>query len=305
MKLGQLKETDIINSLSDLIKNSQEVMVGMGDDAAVIEKESGKFILFTTDMLIQDIHFNLGTKDITPQDIGRKLLAVNLSDIGAMGGIPKYAVVSAGMPKNISLNFLHQIYKGISLLAKGYKVDIVGGDLSSCHKVFLNLALVGEVDNNILLRKNAQKGEGVFVTGELGGSRYGKHFSFLPRIEESNFLKSRFNISSMIDISDGLVKDAYRIAQASGVKIKICKNRIPLSKCANSVEEALYEGEDFELLFTVEASHIEGVKKSQPINDIPVTHIGTIERGKPEVILYDENKGKEISLEIKGYDHFI
>ncbi len=305
MKLSKFTEVNIINNLSKLIKKSSKVIVGIGDDAAVIEDESNKFLLFATDLLLEDIHFSLKSNNFTPEKLGYKALAVNLSDIAAMGGHPEYATVSVIIPSELDFDFLDSIYKGIVNLANEYDVKIVGGDSSCGDKIMINISLIGSVSKkNLTLRSTANPGDYVFVTGYLGGSIRNKHFDFRPRLKEAEYLTSNFNVTSMIDISDGLISDAYRIAQASKVGIQLYKDKIPLSADVKSLDNALYDGEDFELLFTVDKkSYNKLLKKSSIINDTKVTFIGVIVEGQEKVHLIDSN-GKRKLVSDKGYDHF-
>jgi len=307
MRLSKLNEIQIINNISKLIKTSEDVKIGIGDDTAVIKWDKNKFLLFTTDMLLEDVHFKLDL-DLDKslfEKIGRKSLAVNLSDIAAMGGIPRYAVVSIGISKDFEYEFLKRIYKGIETLAAQFDVKVVGGDINSSDKLLINITLIGEVSHGkLILRSSANAGDSVFITGKLGGSIYSKHLNFTPLIEESHILNNKFKITSMIDVSDGLIYDAFRLALASRVKLFLYSKKVPLSDKAKSLDNALYDGEDFELLFTVDEKSANKLDANLDIlGKTPLTNIGYIERGKPEVVLIDE-KSRRISAKMDGYDHF-
>ncbi len=316
-KLKDIGEFGLINRIAEKEKVlDKEVILGIGDDAAVIKYKKGRYLLLTTDMLIEGVHFN---KKATPFQIGWKALATNISDIAAMGGIPKYALVSLGLKKEISVKFVDEIYRGIRTLAKKFKVTILGGDTVSSPKIVVNIVLSGEVEKNYLtLRKGAQIGDKIYITGALGGSILGKHLSFIPRVKEARYLVKNLHPTSMIDISDGLLSDLKRICEASEVGAKIYQKKIPLSKEAVSLENALTAGEDFELLFTVShhpppyPSH-QGRGKQQQLTPLPsregkagegevhITQIGEV--AKKEILLLDE-KGKRIRLTGNGFDHF-
>jgi len=303
MRLNKLNEIDIINLLSSSIKTSNDVKIGIGDDTAVIKKDKGKFLLFTTDMFLEGVHFRIDSK-YRLEKIGRKALAANLSDIAAMAGTPKYAVISIGVRSDFDFDYLDRIYKGIKQEARKYKVDIVGGDTIAAGKLVINIALIGEVlSKNITLRNTAKPGDSIFVTGSLGGSIKGKHYDFTPRIKEAGILSRRFNITSMIDISDGLIYDSYRVAKASNVRFKLLSDKIPITKECR-LKDALYDGEDFELLFTADKkSSLRLIKNTKVLGKTKLTHIGYVEDGFRDVILVDKDD-LNIPLKIKGYDHF-
>ena len=296
-KLQDIGEFGLIKRIADKEKISdKDVVVGIGDDTAVLKYKKNLYLLLTTDMLVEDVHFN---QKATPFQIGWKALAVNISDIAAMGGIPKYGLVSLGLKKSTSLKFVDEIYQGIRSLAKKFKVKIVGGDTVASSKLVINVALTGEVEKKYLtLRKGAKIGDKIYVTGRLGGSIIGKHLSFIPRVKEARYLVKNFHPSAMIDISDGLLSDLKRICEASNVGAKIYQKKIPVSREAVSLQNALTGGEDFELLFTVSEKYNNLIKSSK----FSITQIGEITK-KKEVILLDE-KGKKVSSEKAGFNHF-
>ena len=185
-KLQDIGEFGLIKRIADKEKISdKDVVVGIGDDTAVLKYKKNLYLLLTTDMLVEDVHFN---QKATPFQIGWKALAVNISDIAAMGGIPKYGLVSLGLKKNTSLKFVDELYRGIKTIAKRFDVQIVGGDTVSSSKLVINIALTGEVEKKYLtLRKGAKIGDKIYVTGRLGGSIIGKHLSFIPRVKEARY----------------------------------------------------------------------------------------------------------------------
>ena len=285
-EFGLIKRIAKAEKISD-----KDVIAGIGDDAAVLKYKKNLYLLLTTDILIEDVHFN---QKATPFQIGWKALAVNISDIAAMGGIPRYALVSLGLRKEIPIKFVDEIYQGIRTLAKKFDVQILGGDTVSSSKIVINIALTGEVEKSCLtLRKGAKIGDKIYVTRRLGGSITGKHLSFIPRVKEARYLVKNAHPTAMIDISDGLISDLKRICEASNVGARIEQEKVPVSKEANSLENALTAGEDFELLFTVSE------KYNHPV--YPITQIGEIT--KKEIILLDKDK-KIVHLKETGFDHF-
>lgn len=284
-------------------KNKPQVVKGIGDDTAVIKISEDRYLLNTSDMLIEDRHFRRRDSLV---DVGHKALACSLSDIAAMGGKPSFALVSLGLPKRFRFKDIRLLFGGIRKAARRFSVDIIGGDTNACDKLVIDISMIGFVSpRNLVLRSNAKAGDYIFVTGGLGGSIYKKHLKFLPRVKEAQFLVDRFSLHSMIDISDGLILDLYRILEASGVGAVIFENLIPFYKDARSLKEALYMGEDFELLFT--ASQKDGdilLKKIQQKKiGFPLSFIGKIIKEKFQIFMVDKNR-KLKKLKPKGFLHF-
>ncbi len=248
-QIGHIGEFGLIEKISKIAHVQKSVLKGIGDDTAVLEYKDDKFLLFTTDMIAEDVHF---TKKMNPLAIGHKALACNISDVAAMGGLPLYAVISLAAPKNLEICFVENIYKGINALAKKFNISIVGGDTITGKKMIINVALLGEVKKErLVLRSTAKKGDRVFVTGKLGRSlATGKHLSFTPRLKESQYLVECFKPTAMIDISDGLAGDFGHILKESRVGGVLYESLIPRMKNA-TLRNALEDGEDFELLFTL------------------------------------------------------
>jgi thiamine-monophosphate kinase len=222
---------------------------GIGDDTAVLKISSGRDLLLTTDMLIENVHFSL---NMDMKAVGRKSLCCSISDIAAMGGVPLHAVVSLGAPSSTKCSVIDRIYEGIFKAAREYEVDIVGGDTVKSRNMVINVALTGEVEKGkAVYRHGARPGDHIFVTGPLGNSlKSGWHLNFKPRIKESRYLMSYFKPTAMIDISDGLAGDLGHIMQKSSVSAIVCGANVPLRKGAK-LENAFSDGEDFELLFTL------------------------------------------------------
>jgi len=248
-RISQLGEFGLIDKLKQFVPISKSVIKGIGDDAAVLPFSKSAYLLLTTDMLAEGTHF---TRQMSPELIGHKALACNISDIAAMGGWPTFAVVSVGVPRNLPVRFIEEIYKGINKIAQEFKVSIVGGDTIKTEKVVINIALMGQVEKkNLITRDGAKAGDWIFVTGPLGGSfKSGRHLNFKPRLLQARFLVENFRPSAMMDISDGLAGDLNHILKASKVGASLDHESIPRHKGA-SLAQAMNDGEDFQLLFTL------------------------------------------------------
>ncbi|MFA5146164.1 MAG: thiamine-phosphate kinase [Candidatus Omnitrophota bacterium] len=303
MKIRDIGEIGLIERLAKGIRLDGSVVKGIGDDTAVIRWTKDKYLLFTCDMLVEDVHFK--RSGATPFEIGWKALARNVSDIAAMGGAPRYALVSAAIDPDLPVSFADGVYKGMRSLAGMCGINIVGGDTSASGRVVIDVSLIGEVKKgDLVLRSGAVRGDAILVTGGLGGSIKGRHLRFMPRLEESRSLVRDFKVHSMIDISDGLALDLRRLLKASSAGARICAGAVPLSGAARSLEDALYGGEDFELLFTMAAPEAARLFRSAlPRMKTPVTLIGEVTDKRYGCRLIDEY-GREKPLKPKGYLHF-
>ena len=207
-------ETQLIEKITRGLPCGSNVIAGVGDDAAVLKFDRSRHLLLASDMLVEGTHF---TRNTPVELIGRKAIAVNISDIAAMGGIPDSAVVSIGLPPGTHLAFAQRLYTGMKKICRQFRVSIVGGDTVRSKTIVINVAMTGIVKKkNLLLRSGAKQGDAVFVTGTLGGSILGKHLKFTPRVHEAQTLLRRVRITSMIDLSDGLSTDLHHITKASG-----------------------------------------------------------------------------------------
>ena len=303
MKIRDAGEIGLIARMAKGIRTDRSVIRGIGDDAAVIKWTKNKHLLYTCDMLIEDVHFELSKA--APAEIGWKAFAVNISDIAAMGGVPKYALVSLGIRPDMPVSFVDGLYRGIEKIARMFKVNIVGGDTNSSKKLVIDVSLIGEVEKRCLVtRQGALPGDAIMVTGRLGGSIKGRHLEFVPRLKESRRLVKRFKINSMIDVSDGLILDLGRILKASSCGARIYENCIPVSKDADSFRAAMTDGEDFELLFTMrpeEAARF--FKEEWERFGTGVSLIGEVLDKKEGFKLVDR-KGLARNLGVEGYRHF-
>jgi thiamine-monophosphate kinase len=255
------------------------VPIGIGDDTAQL-KSSGS-VLVTTDMLMDGVDFIVGQ---TPADlIGRKSLAVNLSDIAAMAGRPTGAVISLALPKTGGRELAEQMYVGLLQLAKEFDCPIVGGDTNSWNgPLVVSVTVLGEpTGRGPVTRSGAKPDDWLFVTGPLGGSLPSqRHCTFTPRIAEAQKLHSLVELHAMLDLSDGLASDLFHIAEASNIGIELDAQRIPIHRDvdptlsqADRLHHALSDGEDFELLFSVNQSDAQKLL-AQPPHGIALIHIG-------------------------------
>jgi len=307
MRVSRLGEFGLIDTIRKMnpAKN-RGVVIGMGDDTAVIRNDKSKYMLMTTDTLVENVHFNL--EYFRFFEIGWKLLAVNLSDIAAMGGIPKYALVTLGLKKNTQVSDIREFYAGIRSLGGKYGVDVVGGDIvSSPNNLFFTMDLFG-IAEKVVKRSGARPGDAVISIGKMGASsaglaslkRYGRkamtsnvkaHLMPKPMLNQGRLALKYAN--SMIDNSDGLARCLIEICRESKVGAKIYLNKIPLAKGAN-LEQALDGGEDYNLILTAPVNRARYVKGG--------VVIGEITRSKNIVMVDGSGKGK--NLKDKGYEHF-
>jgi len=248
--LKKIKEVSLIERFSKVLKPSgPSVIVSIGDDAAVVRGAKGFYRLYTVDMLVEGTHFKKGE---SYELVGYKALAVSISDIAAMGGEPQYALLSVGLPEKNALVVAKKLFKGIASCARKFNVDVIGGDTNRSDKLVIDCFVVGTVEErNLVLRSGAKPGDHIFVSGPLGGSILGKHLTFEPRLKEARFLVNNLKVTSMIDLSDGLGIDLNRVSSASGLGAVIFEDKIPKAKGVTKIKNALFDGEDFELLFTL------------------------------------------------------
>jgi thiamine-monophosphate kinase len=302
-RVKDIGEIGLIRRYANAFRLDRTVKKGIGDDTAVIEWTKDKYLLFTCDMNLEGVHFKLNKA--TPFQIGWKALARNVSDIAAMGGEPKYALISIGLDPKTPVKTVDGIYKGIKAAADKFGVNVVGGDTSHSGKLVIDISLIGQVEKkNLVGRNGAKKGDAIFVTGEIGGSYKRKHLDFIPRIAEARALVKKYTITSMIDISDGFLLDLSRVLDASRAGARITKSAVPVSRDAVSFDRAVTDGEDFELLFTMrpEAAR-DFLKSARPVILESVSLVGEI-MDRPYGIRIIEDDGIEKRLSAEGYLHF-
>jgi thiamine-monophosphate kinase len=321
MKIREVGEFALLDRLCRIIAlPGGEVIIGIGDDAALWKGSS--FALATTDSLVAGVHFFMD--DLSFREVGSKSILVNVSDVAAMGGIPKYALISLSLSPEMELCEVEELYEGISEACSALGISVVGGNLSSCPTLVVNVTLIGEAkDEKVLTRRGAKARDLVAVTGYLGlagGYRRLKSdiHNLDPKIQvilrqafacpNARILEGRLlcelGVRAAIDISDGLVRDLSHICEESHLGAMIMVDRLPLHPEAREIltaEDALYGGEDYELLFTAPPGLIPTLEQRLPC---PVTVVGKMVEDHPgEIILLD---GKENRLPhlTSGWDHF-
>jgi thiamine-monophosphate kinase len=311
------------------------VRVGIGDDCAVLEPGAGRLLLATTDLMIEDVHFR--TRWAAPADLGWKSLAVNLSDIAAMGGRPRWALIALACPEGVTVEDVEAFYGGVLALAAEHEVAVVGGDTSaSPHGWIVNITLLGEASGAPLLRSTAQPGDVIAVTGALGRSAAGlaalervtepaglprdalesvraAHLRPTPRVNEGLWLAGAGGATSMIDLSDGLATDLGHIAEESGVGARVRLDHVPVGDGVGTVAAALGGdalawatggGEDYELLLTcVPAAFGRLAEGLRAATGTPLTAIGEIAAASDGVRWVDAT-GREVTVG-PGFEHFV
>ncbi len=330
MKLSDIGEFGVISSIrSDLKDFQKEVIVGIGDDTAAIEVSGEKLLLFTSDTLVEDIHFKWDYA--SPFQVGWKALAVNISDIAAVGGKPTHCLVSLALPADTDRIVVREVYRGLKKAASRYRVAIVGGDTVRAPSFIITVSLLGEVKReDIVLRSRAKPGDLIYVTGQLGSSGAGlaclkasnwkikpkirqflikRHLMPSPRLDEGQKIASSQIATSMIDLSDGLASDLHRLAEESKVGAILWEDELPIALAAKQLakvmgkfllEWVLYGGEDYELLFTVAPSKRKEVEQTL---GFPHALIGEVVDRDQGIYLKDR-KGNRTKVKDGGYNHF-
>ncbi|MFM9963483.1 MAG: thiamine-phosphate kinase [Planctomycetaceae bacterium] len=274
-------ELALIDWIRQRATASPNLRLGIGDDCAIWQPGDAQ-LLFTTDVLMEDVDFRVA--ETTPQLIGRKSLAVNLSDIAAMAGRPRAALVGLVLPKSRGFDFARDLSEGLRSLADEFQVAIIGGDTNTWDgPLVISVTLIGEAtERGAVRRSGAKPGDWLFVTGPLGGSIRGHHLTFTPRVREALELHRLADLHAMIDLSDGLAADLFHLLDESQVGATLVSDAIPISDDARRMndgraplEHALSDGEDFELLFTV--SPEDGARLLSITGFEATTHIGTID----------------------------
>lgn len=264
------------------------VAVGIGDDAALLRWPPPAGVLVTVDMLMEGTDFLLATA--MPRQIGHKALAVNLSDIAAMGGRPVAAFLAVALPRHGGADLARGLFAGIQNLAMEFQVALAGGDTNTWDgPLVISITVLGEpVPPGPVLRSGAQPGDWILATGDYGGSLAGKHLDFVPRVREAIALREAADLHAMIDVSDGLAADLRHILAESRVGAVLFSESIPVSAAAvemsrqdgrTPLEHALGDGEDFELVLTVAPATGRTLLASPP-GDVRLTHIGEIVSGR-------------------------
>lgn len=334
MYVGDLGEFPLIDRLAGRLGGyGEDVVVGIGDDVAVLRISDDRYLLATCDVQVAGVHFLPGVA--TPYQIGRKAAAINLSDIAAMGGTPRHFLVSLILPKDTEVVFADGLYDGLVEECRRYGVDVVGGNIARDDRVVIDLFLLGEVTpERLLLRSGARPGDQVLVTGRLGDSGAGlrllldpelsvpashremlvaRHLTPTPRLPESAVIARLGTATAMIDLSDGLSSDIGHICDRSGVGVRLWAGRLPMSPAARRVAQltdrppwrlALEGGEDYELCFTAPPEAVdELVAAVERETGTPVTAVGeTLPAEEGRRLVLPDNQ--EVPLAPRGWKHF-
>ncbi|HWO01814.1 MAG TPA: thiamine-phosphate kinase [Blastocatellia bacterium] len=335
-------ESEIISRIRLRARKTDSVVVGVGDDAAVVRTSGSKDLIACCDLMVEGVHFR--REWASPKLIGRKALAATLSDVAAMGAVAKFAMVSAALPRGCSSEFIDNLFEGIFELADSCGVSIIGGDTSaSSDLVFIDTSAIGECERGrAITRSGAQAGDVIYVTGELGASALGlmllergvtlaepsasgegaepqmhrealrKHLAPAPRLQLGRVLGERALASAMIDISDGLSTDLSHVLDESGVGAIIHASAIPIARCVESLsagssefdalELALHGGEEYELLFTAQPELKAALEELASDLQTRITAIGEAVSGGGMLL---ETEGNLTRLAARGFQHRI
>ncbi len=276
--------------------------LGIGDDCAIYRPRGAREdLLFTTDLLMEDVHFR---RDTHPAEaVGHKALARGLSDIAAMGGVPRFCLLSLAVGEHTDRQWIDGFYSGLLRLARRTGAPLAGGDLARAAKTACDIVVCGAVPRGSALRRDgARAGDAIYVSGRLGGSALGletgkgraraRHLRPEPRLRLGVFLRERIRASAAMDLSDGLSMDLRRMALASGMEARI---EPPPVFAGASLEQALHGGEDYELLFTTRPRTAVPAR----FEGIALTRIGVMRKGRPGAVYLS---GRPLAP--LGYDHF-
>lgn len=335
MEIRELGELYLVKKLTgQFTPGHPRVVKGIGDDASVTIQDNSKYLLCTTDTLVEDTHFSL--QYTSPRSLGRKAVSISASDIAAMGGTPMFLFTSIILPPSTPIDFIDLLYKGIKERAHEFDVALIGGNTSSSpDKIIINTTILGEVPKGeAIFRKGASVGNMIYVTGRLGDSGLGlkllkesqksknksknlknkailKHIDPLPRVREGRELAKKKLATSMIDVSDGLISDLKHITEESGIGAEIWLKKLPVSAGfkkwlkghPQDITLALSGGEDYELLFTAPKGNAAKIDALSMKLGIPITHIGEIVPKGCGITVLDE-KGDIFHLADEGFEHF-
>jgi thiamine-monophosphate kinase len=278
-RVADIGEEALVRRLIRAAPLDAEVLAGPGDDCAVVQGVgAGEVQLLKTDAVVEGVHFEAASP---ARLVGRKALARVLSDIAAMAGTPRHALVTLVLPPETPVAWVDGVYAGLYALARAHGVSVVGGETTRGLQRVIAVTLTGTVgEASWISRGGAQVGDEVWVTGRLGGSIKGRHFRFEPRLAEGRWLAAHFPIHAMMDLSDGLGKDLPRMARAAGLGIEVEMAALPRQRGC-TVEQAWDDGEDYELLFALPAA--EGKRLAlawgERFPKLPLTRIARLTAG--------------------------
>jgi thiamine-monophosphate kinase len=290
--LRELGEDALIERLVCLVPRSENPAAGPGDDCAVIDDGGPNLLLLKTDALVEHVHF---MPSAPARSVGWKAAARVVSDFAAMGGKPDYFLITLALTPETAVEWAEELYRGIGDCLRKFGGLLAGGETSSIPSgsaAVISVAATGSVARkHLVLRSTGKPSDAVIVTGNLGGSIHGKHLDFTPRLRETTWLTATFKPTAMMDLSDGLAKDLTRLAAASGCGFTLDQSTLPLTPGCTPAQ-ALTDGEDFEILFTLEAERVLGLFDAWPFPDLPLTCIGQLVKS-----------GEGVSL-AGGWEHF-
>ena len=277
MNLREVGEDRLLDQLLPKLPRHRGVIVAAGDDCAIVRSLGrAKLQVLKTDCLVENIHF---TRKSPPERVGWKAMARPLSDFAAMSAVPEFALVTLIVPSRTTLAWVKRVYRGIEKAARAFQVAVVGGETSDiAGSATISVSLAGSVEPTRWVgRAGGKPNDDLFVTGRLGGSIAGRHLRFVPRIAEARWLTEHFRLHAMMDLSDGLGTDLPRLARASGVGFELDQSAVPLNP-GSTREQAISDGEDYELLFAIAPSHRRRLLKSwrRRFPKLPLTRIGKL-----------------------------
>ncbi len=307
--LGEIGELDLIRRLRRLLPSSDSVSLDIGDDVALVSAGSDEDWALTTDPVIEGSHF---LADTPAEQVGHKAVGRVLSDLAAVGADPAWLLIDVAAPKATPVARVEGAYRGAAALAESFGAAIVGGDCAGAPAFELHVFGIGRLPRgSALLRSAARPGQALYVTGALGGSLAGKHLSFEPRVREGAWLRQEGWAGALMDVSDGLATDTRHILAASNAGADLDAAAIPISGAARAMDDdrsplqhALRDGEDFELLFTVEAERTGDFEDAwAKAHEVACHRIGTV-TGNPGVLRLCHPDGRAETLDIAGFEHF-
>lgn len=277
MKLRHVGEDRLLEQLLPALRVKKNVVAGAGDDCAVVRPPTGnKLLLLKTDCIVEKIHFE---SNADPIAVGWKAMMRPLSDFAAVSGVPQFALITLILPAARSTSWVKKLYRGLQRAAARFEVSIVGGETSNTRgPIVISVSISGFVENDrYVSRSGGKAGDALFVTGKLGGSIRGSHLRFLPRIEQARWLTKNFPIHAMMDLSDGLGADLPRLARASKLGFNIDLEKLPLNPGCE-IDNAISDGEDYELLFAVGARQGDNLQKRwrRKFPRLPLTRVGSL-----------------------------
>lgn len=308
-------EFGLIRKIRKLLPSALQGRLGIGDDADILPGLLARDAVISTDAIVEGIDFRF--REAKPEWVGRKALAVNLSDCAAMGAVPVGFTLALGVPQSMSEAWILKFYRGLLPLIKTHRLRFLGGDISKSATFFAAVTVIGKPGSaGCITRRGAQTGDWIGVTGVLGGSLLGHHFHFEPRIHEALFLAPYIQGHALMDISDGLAQDLMHILRASGKAACLEMQAIPVSDAAiqlssgrakNALHRALTDGEDFELLFTVADAQKAAMDRAwkRKFPKLRLSWIGRVQAGKPRISWLNQGRiTRNPGFSLKGFEHF-